>query len=244
MARKFKFEWRITLLVLFLLPLLIGLGFWQLHRADHNRALVAQAERQRKEAPIFLTELLQKTSSDREKNKTDAWHLKQVKLRGRRLSNVFLLENQIYAERNGYYVFGVMQLESAGLVLVNRGWIAAPALRSELPTVPPVVLGDEVGEVYVSPAWAEHSPLFAEKGWPKRVGRINLAGAENELHLSLMPVVVRLREGSPSALATQWTIVNILPEKNMAYAIQWFVMAFALLLCYVFYSYRIESVKQ
>jgi len=177
MARKFKFEWRITLLVLFLLPLLIGLGFWQLHRADHNRALVAQAERQRKEAPIFLTELLQKTSSDREKNKTDAWHLKQVKLRGRWLSNVFLLENQIYAERNGYYVFGVMQLEGAGLVLVNRGWVAAPALRSELPTVPPVVLGDEVGEVYVSPAWAEHSPLFAESRWcRKRIALVADAG--------------------------------------------------------------------
>jgi cytochrome oxidase assembly protein ShyY1 len=244
MARKFKFEWRITLLVLFLLPLLVGLGFWQLHRADHNRAVMVQAEQQRKEPPISLTALLQETSSDSEKNKTDAWHLKQVTLRGHWLSNVFLVENQIYAERNGYYVFGVMQLEGAGLVLVNRGWIAAPALRSELPTVPPVALGDEMGEIYVSPAWVEHKPLFAEKGWPKRVGRINLAGAENELHMTLLPVVVRLREGSPSALATQWTIVNILPEKNTAYAIQWFAMAFALLVCYVFYSYRIESVKQ
>ncbi len=160
-------------------------------------------------------------------------------------AHTFLLENQIYQERNGYYVFGVMQLDGdAGSVLINRGWIPAPALRSELPSVPAVAGGEEMGEIYVSPLLTEDKPLFAEQGWPKRIGRMSVPGAEKELQAKLLPVVVRLREGSPSALAAQWTIVNIKPEKNVAYAIQWFVMAFALLVCYGVYSYRFESTKE
>jgi surfeit locus 1 family protein len=72
---------------------------------------------------------------------------------------------------------------------------------------------------------------------------MNVPGAEKELQAKLLPVVVRLREGSSSVLAAQWPIVNIQPEKNTAYAVQWFAMAFALLVCYGFYSYRAESIK-
>lgn len=244
MARKFIFDWRITALVLLLLPLMVGLGFWQLYRAEHNKFLLSQAEQKRLELPIPFAELLQKMVGVADQKQIAVWHLQPVMLRGHWLQKVFLLENQIYQERNGYYVFGVMQLDGdAGSVLVNRGWIPAPALRSELPSVPAVAGGEEMGEVYVSPLLTEDKPLFAEQGWPKRIGRMSVPGAEKELQAKLLPVVVRLREGSPSALAAQWPIVNIQPEKNTAYAVQWFAMAFALLVCYVFYSYRAESIK-
>ncbi|MEZ5493292.1 MAG: SURF1 family protein [Pseudomonadales bacterium] len=244
MARKFIFDWRAAVLVLLLLPLMIGLGFWQLYRANHNKMLLLQAEQQRLAPPMPLVELLQKMAGSVDQKQMVAWHLQPVVLRGRWSDKVFLLENQIYQERNGYYVFGVMQLDGdVGSVLVNRGWIAAPALRSELPSIPVVAVDDEMGELYVSPLLGEDKSLFAEQGWPKRIGRMNIPGAEEELHTPLLPVVVRLKEGSPSALAAQWPIVNIQPEKNTAYAVQWFAMAFALLLCYGFYSYRTESIK-
>lgn len=244
MTRKFTFEWRITLLVLLLLPVLVGLGFWQLHRADHNRALLLQAGEHRKESPVSLAKVLQQFSGKVDQEGFAGLHLKQVALHGHWMDKVFLLENQIYEDRNGYYVFGVMQLDGTGSVLVNRGWIPAPILRSELPVIPPTVEGDEIGEIYVPSSWAENKSLFAEQGWPRRVGRINLSGVERELQSQLLPVMVRLREGSPSALAARWTIVNIKPEKNTAYAVQWFAMAFALLVCYGFYSYRIELAKK
>jgi len=244
MARKFIFDWRAAVLVLLLLPLMVGLGFWQLYRANHNKMLLLQAEQQRLAPSIPLVELLQKMAGSANQKQMAAWHLQPVVLHGRWSDKVFLLENQIYQERNGYYVFGVMQLDGdAGSVLVNRGWIAAPALRSELPSIPTVALDDEMGELYVSPLLVEDKPLFAEQGWPKRIGRMNISGAEKELQMPLLPVVVRLKEGSPSALGAQWPIVNIQPEKNTAYAVQWFAMAFALLLCYGFYSYRTESIK-
>lgn len=234
MARRFRFDWRITAFTVVLVPVMIALGFWQLHRADYHRALIRQAEQRRSEQPVALESLLVAKESD------DALHLQQVALQGQWLDKYFLLENQIHAEKNGYYVFGVMQVAGVGKVLVNRGWIQAPLLRSELPVVPSPTSSTEVGEIYTSASLIEKKPLFAEDGWPKRVGRMNVSGAEQALGFELLPVVVRLREGSPSALATQWPVVNIQPEKNVAYAIQWFAMVLALLICYVVYSFRIE----
>jgi surfeit locus 1 family protein len=59
--------------------------------------------------------------------------------------------------------------------------------------------------------------------------------------VDVLPVILRLREGSPSALVTQWPVVNIAPEKNIAYAIQWFAMSVALVLFYLFLSFRRET---
>jgi len=39
-------------------------------------------------------------------------------------------------------------------------------------------------------------------------------------------------------LTVDWPVVNIAPEKNIAYAIQWFAMAVALLACYIALSFR------
>lgn len=244
MARKFRFEWRITVLTVILLPGLVGLGFWQWHRADTNRIVLAQADEQHKKPPVFLVDLLPEIARDiASKNTKVAWRLTPVVWRGQWLEKSFLLENQIYDERNGYYVFGVMRLDNnQGLVLVNRGWLPAPALRNQLPIIPPVTTtGSEVGEIYESLAWRDEKPIFAESGSPKRVGRMNLVGAEQALQSTLLPVLVRLTPTAPSALATQWPIVNIQPEKNTAYAVQWFAMAFALLLCYGFYSFRVVA---
>ena len=46
-----------TLVVLALLPVLIGLGFWQLSRAAEKRTLLAAAEAQRQQDPISIAEL-------------------------------------------------------------------------------------------------------------------------------------------------------------------------------------------
>src|SRR5690606_42085213 len=49
----------------------------------------------------------------------------------------WLLDNRTYRGRVGYEVVSLFRLESgAGALLVNRGWIAAPARREMLPEVP------------------------------------------------------------------------------------------------------------
>lgn len=238
--RQFAFEWRTTLLTVLLLPAMISLGFWQLRRADENRGLIRAAEIQRELSPVGLTQLpLERAGSDILGRQTGFWQYRPVILHGQWQPEVFLLENQTHEGHNGYHIFGVMKLAAGWRVLVNRGWVAAPVLRSELPVFPAAQAGvDEVGEIYISPQMEVDEPLFAEAGWPRRIGRLHIPGLARETGSELLPFVVRLQEGSPSALTVHWSVVNILPEKNLGYAIQWFGMSIALVICYLFFAFR------
>ena len=243
MGRHFHLEWRTALLAAILLPVMTSLGFWQLHRAEENRELIQMAEQRRQQQPVALSQLpLAQLEQDIARGNLAHWQLQQVSLRGKWLDKVFLLENQMHEGRNGYYVIGVMQFENSRYALVNRGWIMAPALRSELPLVPAIVpAAVEQGEIYVTPNVLRDEPVFAESGWPRRIGRLNVPGLARELDMTVLPVIVRLRDGSPSALTAQWPVVNITPEKNIAYAIQWFAMSIALVLFYLALSFRRET---
>lgn len=243
MSRRYQFEWRTALLATVLLPIMVNLGFWQLRRADENRELINTAEQQRQRPPIALVPLVEnQLAEDILGGKLSTWHLQQVSMQGQWLDKFFLLENQVNEGRNGYYVIGVMRLADGKYLLVNRGWIIAPALRSELPVILPVVsTAIEVGEVYAAPQILQDNPVYAESGWPRRIGKLNVPGLAHELEVDVLPVVVRLRENSPSALIAHWPVVNISPEKNIAYAIQWFAMSVALVLFYIAFSFRREA---
>jgi surfeit locus 1 family protein len=243
MSSKFNFEWRTALLAAILLPVMIGLGFWQLQRADENSELLRVAEQYRQRQPLALVPLVEnQITQDIESGNFGAWHLQQVSIQGQWLEKYFLLENQMHEGRNGYYVIGAMKLASGRNLLVNRGWVIAPALRSELPVIPPAVTAViEVGEAYVSQQILQETAIYAETGWPRRVGRLGVPEFAHELGLEVLPVIVRLHEGSPSALTAKWPVVNIAPEKNTAYAIQWFAMSVALVLFYLYVSFRPDT---
>lgn len=242
MGRQFQFEWRTALLVVVLLPVMVSLGFWQLRRADENRGLMKMAEQQRQQPPLALERSLEmQLVQDIAGGQSTRWQLQQVSMRGQWLDRIFLLENQTHEGHNGYYVIGVLKLADGEHVLVNRGWIIAPALRSELPIIPAAISdAEERGEIYATPSALLEGPVFAESGWPRRIGKLNVPGLAHELGLDVLPVMVRLGEGSPSALTVQWPVVNIAPEKNIAYAIQWFAMSVALVLFYIALSFRRE----
>jgi cytochrome oxidase assembly protein ShyY1 len=160
----------------------------------------------------------------------------------------FLLDNRIVDGRYGLEVLGIMELDGKqGLVLVNRGWLAADPSRRELPKVPPVRGRLELtGHVYVAPG----APfLLGEQqlagGWPKV-----LQAVEMDKILPLMeamgdgrafPYPVNIDAGEPGALAVNWQAVNVSPEKHRAYAVQWFTMALVLL---VFFAVRSSNLWQ
>jgi len=240
LGRAFQFEWRIALMTAILLPLFIALGIWQTGRAQQNRELIEVSAEKRNQVPVPFEHLLQQgLLQDMVEGHRDRWRLAQVEIRGKWLDQFFLLENQIHNGKSGYFVIGVIRLSDGAHVLVNRGWILAPALRSELPAAPaPSATEIEFGELYLADFLYLSDGIFAENHWPKRIGKMNIAGLSRELGIDVIPVMVRLREKSPSALTVDWPVVNIAPEKNIAYAIQWFAMAVALLACYIALSFR------
>lgn len=238
--RQFVFDWRITLLAATLLPLMISLGFWQLRRAEENRLLLAAAQEKRQQAAVWLdARLLEALLVDLAAGNTAAWQHRPVHFEGKWLPQEFLLENQLHEGRNGYHVIGVMVLSAGGKLLVNRGWVPAPPLRSEMPGYPLAAeVAKETGEVYVASHVLSDGDVFAEQGWPRRIGALHIPALARELQSEVLPFVVRLQAGSPSALTAQWPVVNIAPEKNIAYAVQWFAMSAALVVCYLAFGFR------
>lgn len=238
----FDFEWRISLFTALMLPLMISLGIWQLHRADEKTALAAAFEARQQQPPATLAALWGKP--------VDVLAYAPVQLRGHFLPNeYFLLDNQVQGGLVGYNVLGVMQLaEGAGSVLVNRGWVAGSASRQSLPQVPEVEGSVQItGHIYVAPG----SPfLLAEQqldeGWPKRIQAVEmdkLIPAITALQAGeVFPYPVYIDADARGALAVNWQVVNTSPEKHQAYAVQWFAMAATLLLIFLLRSSNIWQV--
>ncbi|MCH2222905.1 MAG: SURF1 family protein, partial [Dechloromonas sp.] len=127
---QFDFEWRITLFVVLLAPFMVGLGFWQLERADEKAALAATFAARNVAPPAPLQTVWQAPA-------VELAYL-PVRLQGEYLpGKVFLLDNRMHKGKPGYEVFSVLRLQGTEQVaLVSRGWVRAPLDRTQLPEIP------------------------------------------------------------------------------------------------------------
>lgn len=223
---RFKTDWRSTLLTALLLPLLVSLGFWQLSRAEEKRGILETVAQRQAMAPVLAETLDALSPAQRQ--------YRQVILNGAWLDQSFLLDNQVQHGHVGYQVLSVVALPSGGHVLVNRGWIPMSADRRVPTVLPPVSEHHAQGELYLGDGWLKDESLYAEPGWPKRIQRIHLPALSRELGVTLSPYLIRLSADSPGALSVEWPAVNVQPEKHIGYAVQWFAMAFALVIFYLF----------
>lgn len=226
---RFDFEWRITVFTMLMLPLLLGLGFWQLDRAKEKVALEVSWDERQSQPPSSLDELWGLSP--------DALAYLPVVVTGEFLQGqYYLLDNRIQGGTFGYEVLAVMRLDNSDdLVLVNRGWIAGDPSRMELPSVPSVVGSVELkGHIYVPPG----APyLLAEQqfdgAWPKLLQAVEMEKMQPQLQAlgyeRVFPYSVRVNAGQPGALAIDWQLINVSPDKHRAYAVQWFTMALVLL---------------
>ena len=233
---RFDLDWGTTAFTLLLFPVMVGLGFWQIQRAEEKAVIEARWEQRQAEAPVPLARVWGDSAA--------ALNQAAVTLSGVFLQDeYFLLDNRIQGGRFGYEVIAIMALDAGeGLALVNRGWIAADPARLALPLVPAVSGRVELtGHVFVAPG----APyLLAEQtlgpGWPKLLQAVEMekivpvVGAVSGQRV--FPYPVRIDAGEPGALAVEWQVVNMSPDKHRAYAAQWFTMALFLLVFFVMRS--------
>jgi cytochrome oxidase assembly protein ShyY1 len=219
-----------------LLPILVGLGLWQLQRADEKAVINAQWELKRHQNPVPLQSL--------DSTNVELLEYLPVQLSGQFLpGKYFLLDNRIHRGNFGNEVLGVFKLKDGGkIVLVNRGWIAADPSRRQTPVIPgvdgPVTI---TGYVYVSQGKPYLLADVALKaGWPKRIQAVEMdklgAAIEQEQGVELFPYPVRIDPDSAAALTVDWHLVNVSPEKHTGYAVQWFTMAAALFILFILRS--------
>lgn len=237
MAWRWDLEWRTTALTVLLLPVLVSLGFWQLERADEKTA-IADLNDARATAPPQSLERIARLSPDE-------LAFRQTEVSGYFYPDVvILLDNQIRDGRYGVDVLGVFTEQVSGLsALVNRGWVPADPARRSLPDVDvPAGLMTLKATVYVPPGepYLLRDEQFGDLQWPLLVqqanGRALRLALEEQLDLTLFPRELRLEPEQSAGFRRDWPVINVSPQKHRGYALQWFTMAAALLLFFVFRS--------
>ena len=234
-AYRWDSNWKIFITIVIALPLLLRLGFWQLERGEEKQQLQQQYEAQEQMLPVELSSLNASVEAE------SRLKYQRVSLNGQfDNQHSILLDNRIYGGVVGYEVLSPFITESGLVVLVNRGWIAGYADRKQLPSLPAIestvrVLGKvhvPLGKVVTlaSDQWSEQWPLVVQWEDIPRIASL--------LDLSLFPYSVRLEAGAIGALTVDWPAVNTQPEKHWGYAVQWFLMAAALLIFWLYSSIR------
>ena len=232
--RRYRFDWKLSLLTALLLPLLLSLGFWQLRRAEEKLELQAQYTARQGELPVALERL----------NPEDDLQYRQVELAGHYdNAHNFLLDNRIHEGRVGYDLITPFLTDTQRVVLVNRGWLPQGATRAELPAFEAIEGTRTVrGTVYV-PVGEQFTLGVLNEGdtWPQVIQALDPVAAGTRAGYraaNVFPYSVRLADGAPGVLVRDWPVVSMGPERHQGYAVQWFAMALMLLGLYLYYSTR------
>lgn len=199
---------------------LIKLGFWQLNRYHEKQKIMHQYEQRFSGSPISLQDYLKSTPGRFEKIKVTGQFVNEKTL---------LLLHRYYQERPG--INQITPLKIAGdnrLLLVNRGWLKQADLTPINGTV------TLTGSVY----YPLHNPFMLGENaatpqqWPLELQEVDVKALTTLTGQAFYPFTLRLLADQPYGFKRSWSIVNMPPERHMAYAVQWFLMALVLLLMY------------
>ncbi|MGC8113563.1 SURF1 family protein [Metapseudomonas otitidis] len=228
-ARRFRPGWVPTLAVLLLLPLLVGLGLWQLGRAEEKRQLLAGYEARRQADPVSVLEL--------ERQPDPAFM--RVRLQGRfDAQHSLLLDNRMRNGRPGVELLQPFYDPASGLwVLVNRGWLPWPDRRTPPTFDTPAAAQVLHAWAYVPPGASLELHHVESRDWPQLINQVDATALWQRLGRGGLPLELRLEPGS-AAYDTDWPVVAMGPERHLGYAVQWFALAVALCALYLYLGIR------
>lgn len=226
-----QLNWKILLFVALFLPLTIILGFWQLERADQKRQILA-AQQSQQQMPAM-------TNLNWQQDQTN--HLRRVDLQLIFPSDRYLLlANRLIEGQVGYEVIALASLPEKPnpVLLVNRGWVPASFDRNELPDIEAIAGIQRIRGYYYCPepnSMIRQSTEF-DGTWPALVYDLDDVAMQQLFSQEQRPIPCEIRLDSSSELAfhAEWQIVNQSVSKHIGYAVQWFSMAFALIILALF----------
>ncbi|MCN9244562.1 SURF1 family protein [Streptomyces sp. RY43-2] len=220
-------QWVIlTLVMLALIPTMIELGFWQLHRHEHRVALNKVIGESLTAKPVPAETL---TSPGGTVKNDDLY--RRVSAKGR-----FDTAHEVVVRRRtnndgdvGYHVLTPFVLDDGKVLLVNRGWIEADLAQTAFPKVPAPASGEitVTGRLMPDQTTAE-SGIKDVKGLPDRqIMLINSEQQAKSLGKQVLAGYVELVSPAPTNNSPQLIAA---PEHSdigphMAYAIQWWLFS-------------------
>ena len=221
-----------TLLTLLLLPGLISLGFWQLHRADYKKTLLVEYQMRGQGAVLSAQDL----------NKLpEQLQYYRIQLAGHfDNQHSILLDNKIHAKQVGYQVLTPLIIDgSSKIILINRGWIPRQMNR-QLPEIT-AIKGKQtlVGTVWIpQKGFLLQAEQANHSHWPYLAQTIDLNYFSQLLERPLYPFILLLAPEAPGGFIREWNLVTVSPQKHYGYAFQWFALAAALLIIFIVVNCR------
>lgn len=228
-----RFRWPgpvVTTAALAVIAVCVAAGNWQTRRAEYKEGLAAQLDSRAAAPPAALGA----SPVD-----ADEWAWRRVRVRGSYVpGKAVLLDNRVLRGRVGYEVLMPLRIEGGDRhVVVNRGWVAAPPTRAELPAVATPAGVQEIEGVAVLPP----ARVF-ELGDGVPAGAVwqhfLLDRYVQWSGLQVQPVVVQQTGDAGDGLVREWVRPDTGVQKHRGYAMQWYLFAGLTVVLYVSLNIR------
>lgn len=222
-----------TLAMLLGMGLFVYLGLWQSGKGDRVAAELAQHARRGQLGPTVVTGQMLNPQAAQD-----------VPLM---VTGTFEAQHQIFLDNRqengqpGVHVITPLHIEGSDTrILVNRGWVGWGQGRSVLPVVDTPSGRVQIIGLAVVPSTKKFflMPDHPEEH-PQLWTRVDMPRFESMVGHPLQPVVLQQTGGDASdTLVRHWAPPEDRVGMHRGYAFQWFGMAAALLLFYLFASFR------
>ncbi len=235
MKREFRFNWKVTVFAVLCLTGFVNLGVWQLEREVEKRELLAQNAQRLSLPPAESTMLPEEGDLEG----------LPVHLVGEYREPVLLLDNRVLKGQVGFEAHQLFRDATGLLFLVNRGFVPMGRTRDDKPELSKVhnKPADIRGRIYQPGSQMvllhNENPVIPE--FPAIVQQIDIPKVMATLGEKVYPFVIRLDLGQFGALPRYWPSTVMSPEKHRGYAIQWFAMALAVSIAWLFFSFSKDS---
>lgn len=245
-GRRFRPRLWAVLLTATFVVITIRLGNWQGDRAAWRLSQQAQLTAASEAPPLTAHEL---PTAARE---ADALRYRRIRAQGRFLPDQqFLLDNRIQDGHAGFAVLQVLALQGTEggtrdanpgqYVLVDRGWVAAPADRSKLPSIDtPVGMVNIEGRINQP---ASRNPGTLDNGPGRLLNYIELDALSHRAGVSLRPWLLEQSAG-PGFVGGTRPAPGANHEKNLIYQMQWYAFAGLAVVLFVVLSFRPRSAQR
>ncbi|GMQ52608.1 SURF1 family protein [Halopseudomonas aestusnigri] len=231
-GRRFAPGWPLWVFTLTLLPVLLGLGSWQLQRATEKQAMQASVDALHQATAQPLITFAPKPPPD--------WQ--PLILRGQLdARHTWLLDNRTRDGQAGVEVLQAFLDSSGQWLLVNRGWLPWPDRRQtpqiDTPSGELQLLAEKLPAG--STGWRPGSRRCQAGNGPCVVAQLDPAALREESGVALQDWSVRLTgEGSTAALQLDWPALPMSASRHTGYAVQWFSLAAALIALFIWAGFR------
>ena len=226
-----------TLAMLLLCTLFLRLAVWQWDRAEYKRGLLAAYAEQGARKPVSLDALLRDPTLE-----SLPPYLRVIASGRYDPARQILLEDMTRGEDVGYEVLTPFLMQSGIIALVDRGWIPVAADNKTLPDITvsdgPRQIQAVIGSLPV-PGLRLGQPAKPAAGWPKLLFYPASADLVPLYGPKLMTPVLHLDPSEPDGYRRELTLdVGFPPERHLAYAFQWVMLALAVFAVWLVVNFR------